>query len=289
MRGLDLTVHVSTKLNRSHVVTGEEALILPCLGRTERDRQDGGEQVVTVEDSMGMVHASRGRLDPASPDLLSEVAIVTRLAEALWPDGGSGIDWAGMRADYDAIRDHIERVIPGFERLQRAHRSSPAGSRCRTRRATGSSSRPRPARRGSPSTPLDALEVPAGPPAAADRAQPRPVQHHDLRPRRPLPRHQAGPPGGVREPRRPRRPSGSPRATTSTWSASRPTASAGPRTSGSWPTRPRGAARRRTSRRRTCWSPLDSVAEVSNTPVSKSVVVRLEPRPGKSQDHELDG
>ena len=64
MRGLDLTVHVSTKLNRSHVVTGEEALILPCLGRTERDRQAGGEQVVTVEDSMGMVHASRGRLDP---------------------------------------------------------------------------------------------------------------------------------------------------------------------------------------------------------------------------------
>jgi molybdopterin-dependent oxidoreductase alpha subunit len=114
MRSLDLTVHVSTKLNRSHVVTGEEALILPCLGRTERDLQDGGEQVVSVEDSMGMVHATRGRLDPASPHLRSEVAIITGLAEALFgPD--DTVDWAGMRHDYDRIRDHVERVIPGFE------------------------------------------------------------------------------------------------------------------------------------------------------------------------------
>jgi molybdopterin-dependent oxidoreductase alpha subunit len=117
MSSLDLTVHVSTKLNRSHVVTGSEAMILPCLGRTERDRQEGGDQVVTVEDSMGMVHASRGRLDPASPDLLSEVAVVTRLADALWPHGESGIDWSGMRRDYAVVRDHIERVIPGFERF----------------------------------------------------------------------------------------------------------------------------------------------------------------------------
>jgi molybdopterin-dependent oxidoreductase alpha subunit len=117
MRGLDLTVHVSTKLNRSHAVAGHEALILPCLGRTERDLQVAGEQVVTVEDSMGMVHASRGRLAPASPHLLSEVAIVTRLAEALWPDGVSGIDWGPMREDYSRIRNRIERVIPGFERF----------------------------------------------------------------------------------------------------------------------------------------------------------------------------
>ena len=118
MRGLDLTVHVSTKLNRSHAVTGREALILPCLGRTERDVQLTGEQVVTVEDSMGMVHATRGRLQPASPQLLSEVAIVTRLAEALWPDGETpGIDWSALREDYSRIRDRIERVIPGFERF----------------------------------------------------------------------------------------------------------------------------------------------------------------------------
>jgi len=116
MRSLDLTVHVSTKLNRSHVVTGTEALILPCLGRTERDQQAGGDQVVTVEDSMGMVHQTKGRLDPASPLLRSEVAIITGLAEALFgPD--DVVDWAGMRGSYDVIRNHIERVIPGFERF----------------------------------------------------------------------------------------------------------------------------------------------------------------------------
>jgi molybdopterin-dependent oxidoreductase alpha subunit len=113
MTGLDLTVNVSTKLNRSHALCGEESLILPCLGRTERDDQLGGPQAVTVEDSMGMVHLSRGRLDPASTQLLSEVAIVTRLAEALFP--GDAIDWAGLRADYGLIREHISRVVPGFE------------------------------------------------------------------------------------------------------------------------------------------------------------------------------
>jgi molybdopterin-dependent oxidoreductase alpha subunit len=119
MTGLDLTVHVSTKLNRSHGLCGAESLILPCLGRTERDEQLSGPQAVTVEDSMGMVHLSQGRLDPASEQLLSEVAIVTRLAEELFPDdaesSGDGVDWAGMRADYDTVRDHIARVVPGFE------------------------------------------------------------------------------------------------------------------------------------------------------------------------------
>lgn len=117
MSGLDLTVNVSTKLNRSHAWCGQESLILPCLGRTERDDQLSGPQAVTVEDSMGMVHLSRGRLDPASDQLLSEVAIVTRLAEVLFP--GDSIDWAGMRADYDVIREHISRVVPGFEDFNR--------------------------------------------------------------------------------------------------------------------------------------------------------------------------
>ncbi|MFL6155643.1 MAG: FdhF/YdeP family oxidoreductase [Marmoricola sp.] len=112
MESLDLTVQVSTKLNRSHAVCGAEALILPCLGRTERDDQAGGAQQVSVEDSMGMVHLSRGRLDPAGADLLSEVAIVSRLGEELVP---TTADWAGLRADYDRIRDHIARVVPGFE------------------------------------------------------------------------------------------------------------------------------------------------------------------------------
>jgi molybdopterin-dependent oxidoreductase alpha subunit len=118
MSGLDLTVNVSTKLNRSHALCGEESLILPCLGRTERDDQLSGPQAVTVEDSMGMVHLSRGRLEPASPQLLSEVAIVTRLAEELFPSDDAshgGVDWAGLRADYGVIRDHISRVVPGFD------------------------------------------------------------------------------------------------------------------------------------------------------------------------------
>ncbi|MFB4314471.1 FdhF/YdeP family oxidoreductase [Actinomadura sp. 21ATH] len=114
VRRCRLTAHVSTKLNRSHAVTGEQALILPALGRTERDVQASGPQFVSVEDSMGMVHASRGRLAPASPDLLSEVAIVCRLARAALP--GSTVDWAGMERDYDVVRDHVSRVVPGFER-----------------------------------------------------------------------------------------------------------------------------------------------------------------------------
>ncbi|MFJ4598521.1 FdhF/YdeP family oxidoreductase [Streptomyces griseoluteus] len=113
MRRARLTVHVSTKLNRSHVVTGARALILPTLGRTERDVQGGGEQFVTVEDSMGMVHASRGRLAPASPHLLSEPAIVARLARRVLPDGT--VPWAEFERDYAAIRDRIARVVPGFE------------------------------------------------------------------------------------------------------------------------------------------------------------------------------
>ncbi|MDT0418831.1 FdhF/YdeP family oxidoreductase [Streptomyces sp. DSM 41982] len=113
MRRARLTVHVSTKLNRSHVVTGARALILPTLGRTERDVRAGGEQFVTVEDSMGMVHASRGRLAPASPALLSEPAIVARLARAMRP--ASPLPWEEFAADYGRVRDRIARVVPGFE------------------------------------------------------------------------------------------------------------------------------------------------------------------------------
>ena len=112
LRSADLTVQVSTKLNRSHLTCGDTALILPTLGRTEKDVQAGGEQFVSVEDSMSAVHASRGPLDPASEALRSEVAIVTGLAEATL-DGRHGIDWAGMRADYGRIRAHISRVVAG--------------------------------------------------------------------------------------------------------------------------------------------------------------------------------
>ncbi|MFI9380273.1 FdhF/YdeP family oxidoreductase [Kutzneria sp. NPDC052558] len=112
LRSMDLTVHVSTKLNMSHVVPGKQALILPTLGRTERDEQTGGAQFVTVEDSMSCVHRSRGRLAPASSSLLSEVAIVSRLARAVFGESHA-VPWATFEADYDTIRDHISRVVPG--------------------------------------------------------------------------------------------------------------------------------------------------------------------------------
>ncbi|HEY8374664.1 MAG TPA: FdhF/YdeP family oxidoreductase [Pseudonocardiaceae bacterium] len=112
LRSCALTVHVSTKLNRSHVVHGATALILPTLGRTERDVQNGREQFVTIEDSMSVVHASRGRLEPASEHLLSEVAIICRMARAvLGPD--HPVPWESFAADYDLIRERIARVVPG--------------------------------------------------------------------------------------------------------------------------------------------------------------------------------
>ncbi|HEV2114236.1 MAG TPA: FdhF/YdeP family oxidoreductase [Terriglobales bacterium] len=114
LRRCRLTVHVSTKLNRAHLVTGKQALILPCLGRTESDLQSSGEQFVSVEDSMGIVHASRGRLAPASEHLRSEPAIVAGLAQAVLGNKSS-VDWAALASDYDLIRARIERVIPGFE------------------------------------------------------------------------------------------------------------------------------------------------------------------------------
>ncbi|MGW2837472.1 FdhF/YdeP family oxidoreductase [Streptomyces sp. NPDC001493] len=114
MRRARLTVHVSTKLNRSHAVTGSRALILPTLGRTDKDVQAGGKQFVTVEDSMSMVHASRGNLTPASPHLLSEPAIVARMARAVLGPG-SKTPWEEFEKDYGTIRDRISRVVPGFE------------------------------------------------------------------------------------------------------------------------------------------------------------------------------
>jgi molybdopterin-dependent oxidoreductase alpha subunit len=113
LRSTALTVHVSTKLNRSHVVTGTRALILPTLGRTEADHQESGPQSVSVEDSMSQVHLSKGRLKPASDHLRSEVAIVVGLAEAVFGDDPH-VPWREMVTDYDRIRDRIARVIPGF-------------------------------------------------------------------------------------------------------------------------------------------------------------------------------
>jgi molybdopterin-dependent oxidoreductase alpha subunit len=112
-----LTAHVSTKLNRAHLITGQKALILPCLGRTEIDQQATGPQFVTTENSMAVVEEWRGRLEPASEHLLSEPAIVAGLAKATLgsrPDRAA-IDWEALIGDYDRIREHIEHVIPDFD------------------------------------------------------------------------------------------------------------------------------------------------------------------------------
>jgi formate dehydrogenase major subunit len=114
MRGAELTVHVSTKLNRSHVVHGREALILPALGRSEKDLTGGRPQRVTVEDSASAVHASQGPLEPASPHLRSEVDIVCSLALATLGDDHV-VPWAAMRDDYSEVRRRISRVVPGCE------------------------------------------------------------------------------------------------------------------------------------------------------------------------------
>ncbi|MCX7636485.1 MAG: FdhF/YdeP family oxidoreductase [Cyclobacteriaceae bacterium] len=113
MEKCDLTVHVSTKLNRSHLHTGKTGIILPCLGRTETDVQASGVQFVTVENSTGVVHKSQGGKTPASPHLLSEPKIIAELAKATLTD--SSMDWDGLVSNYDNIRNLIEQTIPGFE------------------------------------------------------------------------------------------------------------------------------------------------------------------------------
>ncbi|WP_308465492.1 FdhF/YdeP family oxidoreductase [Rathayibacter soli] len=112
MQGTELTVQISTKLNRSHAVIGTEALILPTMGRTEIDRQASGEQFVSVEDTVCAVHPSWGKVEPISPHLLSEVAIVSRMARAVLGDKVP-VDWAGFERNYDTIREHIGHVAPG--------------------------------------------------------------------------------------------------------------------------------------------------------------------------------
>ena len=127
-RQLDLSVQIITKLNRTALLTAAHSYILPCLGRTEADEQAAGPQSVTVEDSMSMVHASRGGLKPASELLRSEPAIIAGLARATLPN--SGIDWEGMVADYDRIRDKIEEVFPDFADFN-ARVREPGGFRLR--------------------------------------------------------------------------------------------------------------------------------------------------------------
>jgi molybdopterin-dependent oxidoreductase alpha subunit len=114
----NLTVHVSTKLHRAHLITGKQALILPCLGRTDRDVQAAGPQFVSVENSMGIIHSSRGNLNPPSDQLLSEPVIVARLAVATM-GRKSSVNWMHLVEDYDRVRELIARIIPGCEDMNR--------------------------------------------------------------------------------------------------------------------------------------------------------------------------
>lgn len=119
MQRAKLTVHISTKPNRSHVVHGKTSLILPTLGRTDKDdKHPGGPQFLSVEDSMSVIKSTRGRLTPVSDHLLAEPVIVARMAQAILGDEHP-INWRAMAEDYDVIRDHIEKVLPGFEDFNR--------------------------------------------------------------------------------------------------------------------------------------------------------------------------
>jgi molybdopterin-dependent oxidoreductase alpha subunit len=112
LKNCDLTVQISTKINRSHLIHGKRALILPCLGRSEKDKQSNGEQFVTVENSMGVVSKSVGHLNPLSSELKSETAIVAGIASATLKD--SKTNWIELASNYDLIRNKIEKTIPGF-------------------------------------------------------------------------------------------------------------------------------------------------------------------------------
>ena len=117
LRNCNLTVQVSTKLNRSHLITGKKALILPCLGRSEKDYQTSGAQFVSVENSMGVVHQSKGHLKPCSKELMSETAIVANLANVTLKN--STTNWIDLTNNYDLIRDKIEATIPGFKNFNK--------------------------------------------------------------------------------------------------------------------------------------------------------------------------
>jgi molybdopterin-dependent oxidoreductase alpha subunit len=119
----DLTVSISTKLNRTHLVTGKTALILPTLGRTEKDTKRDKERFVTVENSMGRVHRSKGSLPPASEHLMSEPEIVTGIAKAYFK-GNSPIDWEELGSNYDLVREKISEVFEGFDRYTERSKES---------------------------------------------------------------------------------------------------------------------------------------------------------------------
>ena len=183
MRRLKLTVGINTKLNRGHIVHGREALILPCLARSDVDMQATGRQAVTVEDSMSMVHASNGLVTPPSPNLKSEVSIVCGMARATLP--GGGIDWDAFEGDYDLIRDKIEAVFPKLFADFNARIRVPGGFHLHNGAAQpgmehGDRTRELPRLRRRRGRSADCR---SGGAATRDNPEPRSVQYDDLWPR----------------------------------------------------------------------------------------------------------
>ena len=209
MRSTDLTVQSRPSSTARTSCTGDEALILPTLGRTENDLQAGGPQFVSVEDSMCAVHASMGpaRAGVAAPALRGghrHPARASGRSATPHREAGDGSTGPASSATTTSIRDHIARVVPGFEDYNRRIRQDGGFVLPHPPRDT----RTFPTPTGKAVFTVNQLEhvrLSAGAPAPADGAVARPVQHHDLRPRRPLPRDQERPPGGLRQPRRPRR------------------------------------------------------------------------------------
>ena len=202
-RRLRLTVSIATKLNRSHLVHGEVAYLLPCLGRIEVDEQAGGPQTVTMEDSLARFHASRGRATPAADTLRSEPAIVAGIATATLPPNPA-VPWESWAGEYEQVRAEIERVMPDVFAGLSEGAGKPGGlvrplaARDRVWKTTSGKAEfvvPTALFAGHLET-LDAEGVAD----ADDVPQQRPVQHDDLRLRRPVPGCQRDPPGAVHEP-----------------------------------------------------------------------------------------
>ena len=272
-----LSVQISTKLNRSHAYTGEQALILPTLGRSDIDIQASGPQFVTVEDTVCAVHASQGRVMPVSEKMLSEVSIVSRMARAVL-GAGHPFSWEAFEENYDSIREHIARVVDGCEdynaKVRRTGRFHPGPP------AAGFAQFPDPQRQGRDHRQRTGDHRAAGKPAdPAVAALARPVQHHHLQPERPLPRGAQGPQRPVRESRGPARArlrdggyvdvhseagDGVDRVLRQLRVIAYPTA--------------RGCAATYFPEGNVL-VPLEATAEGSNTPVSKSIIIRLEHAP----------
>ena len=197
---LDLSARIGTKLNRADLVVGRQALILPCIGRSEIDRRGTGEQFITTENSMGVVEMSRGRFEPASPELRSESAIICHLAAATLSPTKTKVDWRTWAENYDLIRDAIAATIPGCENYNTRVRQ-PAGFYL-PNKARENQYITKTGKANFTVIPLPEHHIEPGQLIMMTIRAPRSIQFHDLQPARPLPWHPQRTPGHLHEPRR---------------------------------------------------------------------------------------